>query len=187
MIVFLLVGASNYCRKLQKIYIYVPVIGKYHKCLKTNLVHFVLAQFHSKKAMSQPPCFDIEYWRSHRPFLSNKSQWSKIQNIYCNFFNFQYNNIPLQWVSIASSTGHSNYSYGIIYELQPVYLSCQVWPLSFNFFGIAFLKVFGSNMVPVAYSWMYQLFSFFPVVSYDTTDQEPRNNEFVVCVCRHEK
>ena len=55
-------------------------IGKCHKCLERNLVLFVLAQFYSKKAMSQPLCFDIEYWGSYGPFLSNKSQWNKIQS-----------------------------------------------------------------------------------------------------------
>ena len=56
-----------------------------------NLIYFVLASFFSKKAMIQPPTFDIEYWRNYsRPFLFRKLQWSKIQNIYCNFFNFQY-------------------------------------------------------------------------------------------------
>ena len=65
-------------------------IRKSRNRLETNLVYFVyLAQFHSKKATSQSPCFDIEYWKSYGPFLSNKLQWSKIQNIHCNFFNFQ--------------------------------------------------------------------------------------------------
>ena len=42
------------------------------------------------------------------------SQWSKIKiftSYYCNFFDFQRNNIPLEWVSTASSTGHFDYSY----------------------------------------------------------------------------
>ena len=51
-------------------------------CMKINPIRFVLAQFYSKKAMIQPLCFDIEYWRSYSPFLSWKLQWSKIQNIY---------------------------------------------------------------------------------------------------------
>ena len=66
---------------------------------KHTLLHFVLAQFQPKKTMSQSPCFDIGYWGSYRPFLSRKSKWSKIQNIYCNFSNFQYNNIPLGWMA----------------------------------------------------------------------------------------
>ena len=47
-------------------------IGMYHKCSEINLVYFVLAEFYPKKAMSQPLCFDIGYWRSwcYRPFLS---------------------------------------------------------------------------------------------------------------------
>ena len=30
--------------------------------MKIKLVYFILAQFHTKKAMSQSPCFDIWYW-----------------------------------------------------------------------------------------------------------------------------
>ena len=30
--------------------------------------------------MSQPPCMDIEYWRSYRPFLSKKLQLIKIKS-----------------------------------------------------------------------------------------------------------
>ena len=33
----------------------------------------------------------------------------------------------------------------------------------FLFFVTGFLKILGSNVVPVVYSWMYQFFSFFPV------------------------
>ena len=36
-------------------------IGKFRNQLEINLVYFVIAQFHSKKAMNQSPCFDIEY------------------------------------------------------------------------------------------------------------------------------
>ena len=55
-------------------YIFNDVIGKCHKSLKINLVYFVLVleQFHSMKAMNQPPFFEIKYWRSYRPVLSRK-------------------------------------------------------------------------------------------------------------------
>ena len=33
-------------------------------CHKIDHLLFVLAQFHPIKTMGQPPCFDIEYWRS---------------------------------------------------------------------------------------------------------------------------
>ena len=66
--------------------------------------------------MSQPLCFDIEYWRSYGPFKSKQLQWSIMQNIYYNFFNFQYNNIPLRWLSTALSTSHFDYSYSHIYD-----------------------------------------------------------------------
>ena len=98
-------------------------IGKCLKSLETNLVYFVLPQFHSKKAMSQCPCFDIEYWGSYGLFLSNKLQWNKIQSSfivhhinYSNFFDFLYNNIPLGSNSTSSSTGHLDYSYARIYK-----------------------------------------------------------------------
>ena len=72
-------------------------IGKCHKCFETNPVQFVLAQFHPKKAMSQPPFFDIEYWRSHRSFMSSKSKWNKIQSSFIvhhiNYSNFLISNI----------------------------------------------------------------------------------------------
>ena len=47
-------------------------------------------------------------------WLQNRSGWKyKIFTLYrCNFFNFQYHNIPLRWLSTASSTGHFDYSYG---------------------------------------------------------------------------
>ena len=81
------------------------------------IIYFVLVPFHLRKAMSQLPCFDIEYSRSCRPFLLRKLQWSKIQNIYIislKFFNFQYNNIPLRWLSTASFTSYFHYSYTYI-------------------------------------------------------------------------
>ena len=53
-------------------------IGKCLYCMKSHPVRFVLAQFCPKKAMGQAPCFDIEYWGSYGPFLSNKSQWNRI-------------------------------------------------------------------------------------------------------------
>ena len=70
------------------------------------IIYFVLVPFHLRKAMSQLPCFDIEYSRSCRPFLLRKLQWSKIQNIYIVLlwlFNFQYNNVPLRWLSTKES------------------------------------------------------------------------------------
>ena len=36
---------------------------------------------------------------------------------YCNFFDFQWNNIPLEWLSTASSSGHFDYSYACIHHL----------------------------------------------------------------------
>jgi len=66
-------------------------IGKCHKCLEINLVHFFLAQFHPKKTMSQALCFDIEYWRSYGPFLFNKLKWNKIQSSFI-VHNINYSN-----------------------------------------------------------------------------------------------
>ena len=91
-------------------------IRKCHKYSEINLVRFTLPKFYPMKAMSQSPSFDIEYSGSYRPFLPRKLKWSKIQNIYCNFFNFQYNNIQLRWLSTASSNGHSHYPYTCIYQ-----------------------------------------------------------------------
>ena len=47
---------------------------------KINSSPYALAQFQPKKAMCQSPCFDIEYWRSHRLFLSKKLQLIKIKS-----------------------------------------------------------------------------------------------------------
>ena len=71
-------------------FIYKRLIDMYGNtyCMKSHPVRFVLPQFCPKKAMSQSLCFDIEYSRSYRPLKSKTSQWSKIQNIYCNFFQF---------------------------------------------------------------------------------------------------
>ena len=57
--------------------------------------------------------------------MAGKSKWNKIQNMYdctyhikyCNVFDFQWNNIPLEWLSTASSSGHFDYSYACIHHL----------------------------------------------------------------------
>ena len=49
-------------------------------CTKTQPVQVVLPQFYPTEAMSQPPCFDIEYWWRYRPFLSKQSQLIKIKS-----------------------------------------------------------------------------------------------------------
>ena len=74
--------------------------------------------------MSQASCFDIQYWSSYGPFLSNKSKWNKIQSSfivhhinYSNFFYLQYNNIPFGSVSTASSSDHFDHPYACIYYL----------------------------------------------------------------------
>ena len=51
-----------------------PVIEKCLYCMKSHPVQSVLAQFCPIKTMSQPLCFDIDYWRSYGQFLSNKLQ-----------------------------------------------------------------------------------------------------------------
>ena len=150
---------------------YVPDIRKCHKSLDINLIYFVLPQFHSKKAMSQPPCFDIEYWRSHSPFLSGKLQWSKIQNIYIvslQIFQYQYNNIPLILISTASFGGHSEciYAYSCTVDC---YLSSQVSTMVVSLLVRFFQICFGSNVVPVVYSWTFLKFRFFPVWSNHNT------------------
>ena len=58
-------------------------IKKCRKCLEINIVYFALAQFHLKKAMSQLLRFDIECWRSYRPFLFKQLQLIKIKSHHC--------------------------------------------------------------------------------------------------------
>ena len=61
--VLMTVALDQKLKNHDDIIIFNNVIGKCHKCLKMNLVYFVIAQFHPMKTMShvQTPCFDIEY------------------------------------------------------------------------------------------------------------------------------
>ena len=104
----------------EKIFFTSTSIGKCRKCLERNLVYFLLAEFHPKKAMSQPLCFDIEYWRSYRPFLSKKLQWNKIQSSFIVLLLKLYNLLkitPLAGVSTTESYGYGVYSYAHFYQL----------------------------------------------------------------------
>ena len=141
MIILLVAAPQTFIGICKQIFHTFSPIRKYHKCLEINSVWFILPQFYSMKAMSQSPCFDIEYSGSYRPFLSRKSKWSKIQNIYCNFSNFYYNNIPLRWLSTVWSSGDFDHSCGIVYELQPKYFVAEIhhrrlhlffWTFSFD-------------------------------------------------------
>ena len=75
-IILLLACTCNFSWDFQKKLLYKHVhCLESAMCLELKLVHFVLAQFQSKNALIQLLCFGIEYWRSHRPFLSRKLQW----------------------------------------------------------------------------------------------------------------
>ena len=68
-------STSNFYRHFKKKIFYTcPSIGKCRKCFESNPVRVFLTQFHSKKAMSQVPCLDIEYAKSYGPFLATKSK-----------------------------------------------------------------------------------------------------------------
>ena len=100
--------------------------GKSHNCLEIKILHFVLNQFYPKKVTSQPPCLilNIEGATDHS-CLENHAveQNKKMFTLHrCNFLNFQYNNISLQWLSSKSSSGHFDYLYTIIDGLQSIYL-----------------------------------------------------------------
>ena len=82
-------STTNFYQNLQKIFFTSTSIGKWcHKYLETNLIHFVLAQFHSKKTMGQSPCFDIEYIRSYVPFLSENCSGAKYKTFTLTFLIF---------------------------------------------------------------------------------------------------
>lgn len=51
-------------------------------CLENHRNSFILAQSPPRNVMSQTLFFDVEYFkeRSHRPVLSGKFQWIKVQN-----------------------------------------------------------------------------------------------------------
>ena len=78
-IILLLAWTFNFSWNFKKnIYLKIS-IKKCRKCLEINLVYFVLAQLYPRKAMSQPSCFDIEYWKNYRPFLCKQSQLIKMK------------------------------------------------------------------------------------------------------------
>ena len=72
--------------------------------------------------MSQPPYFDIEYWRSYRLILSKKLQLIKIKShYYCATLLHVIPHKKLSdwhgFRSTADSSGHFDYSYAHIYQL----------------------------------------------------------------------
>ena len=123
--------------------------------------------------MSQPSCFYIQYWRIYGSFLSNKSKWNKIQSSfivhhinYYNFFNFQWNNIPLQWLSTASSTGHFDYSYTLIHQLIVEDFVVEIHHGHLHFFKRAFCFLFyRSYKLCTSYFENLKKTGFFPVIS----------------------
>jgi len=132
MIILLVAAPQTFIDISIKIFYTSTSIGKCHTAMKIHPVQFVLPQFYPIKTMRQALCFDIEYWRSYGPFMSNKSQWSKMQNIYDNFFNSQYNNIPLRWLSTASTTGHFDVPLLCLYPSSNRWGLC-VWSLPWSF------------------------------------------------------
>ena len=125
-----------------KIFYTCPSIGKCHTAVKIQPVYFVLAQFYPIKTMSQPPCFDIEYWRSYGPFLSNKSQWSRIQSVYivcCNSSSKALITKPVVPLSTSSSTVYSDHSCAHIYELIMENFAVEIHHRRRHFFFNVFL------------------------------------------------
>ena len=127
--------------------------------------------------MRQFLCFDIEYWRSCGPFLSNKSQWSKIQSSfivhhinYSNFFYFQWKNIPLGSVSTASASGHFDYLYACIYyelivenfvvEIHHGHLHFFVPPFFLNFWFYRSYRIYTSYFSFLNWTWNFLLWTF---------------------------
>ena len=78
MIVFLLAHAHlQFSRNLQKNISYKHVHRKVpycHTAMKMQPVYFVLAQFHPKNTLSQPPLFDMNTGGATRPFLAKQFQ-----------------------------------------------------------------------------------------------------------------
>ena len=60
---------------------------------------------------------------------------------------------PVAPLSTASFTVHSDYSYAHIYQLNEDFVVIEIHHGHFQFFVRRFLKFFGSNVVPVVYSW----------------------------------
>ena len=134
-----------------------PVIGKCHKCLEINLVHFVLAQFHSKKAMGQPLCFDIEYWRSCGPFHLSGAKWKYLHRITVTFLNFNRIKFHLN--------GFQPHHPPVILTIHTVTcVHCSLFFHHVNFFHHRRRHFFWNiwfKRGSVVYSWIYQFFSFF--------------------------
>ena len=158
-ILLVFTSTTNFYRNLQKIFFRSTSIRKCHMCLKTNRVHFVVAQFHSKKAMIQSPCFDIEYWGSYGPFHLSGAKWKYLHRITITFLIF--NRI------IFHLNGFQPHHQPFILPIHAViFVHCSLFTPHVNIFHhrrlTFFFKIFGSNVVSVVYSWIYQFFSFFP-------------------------
>ena len=88
LIYFARTSSTNFYQNLPKIIFTSTSIGKCHKCLETNVVHFVLPQFYPIKTMSQSPCFDIEYWRSYGLFHLSGAKYKILHRIVVTFLIF---------------------------------------------------------------------------------------------------
>ena len=115
----------------------------------------------SEKAMSQPPCFDIEYWRSYGPFHLSGAKWKYLHRIAVTFLIFNIIIFPLNIFQ--------PYPPPVILTtrmLDSIILSLRTLWMKFHhrrrhFFVNSFFKYLGSNVVSNVYSWIYQFFSFF--------------------------
>ena len=128
MIILLVQAPWSFIGNCKKTFYPCPSIRKCHKCLEINIVYFALVQFHSKKAMSQPPCFDIEYWRSYySPFLSRNENTNYLHRITllieCHIV-LQKNKPVVAGTSTVGFSCHFDHSYGIIYLSSAAWVLC---------------------------------------------------------------
>ena len=71
---------------------------------------------------------------------------------------------PVVPLSTIYSSGHFDYPYAHIYQLNAEDFVVEIHHGHFHFFVNEFFKIFGSNVVPDVYSWNFLKFWFFPVV-----------------------
>ena len=72
---------------------------------KIDPIWFLLAQFHQRNTMCQPLFFDIEYWRSYRPFLPRNRNFFLL-NLYSILFHLFFIVFNSSWsTSTVTSDG----------------------------------------------------------------------------------
>ena len=121
------------------------IIRKCHNVMKIHpIVYCILTQFHKEYNVLIPfsVILNIRVATDHSCLENCSGAKYKTFTLYrCNFFNFQYNNIPLKWLPTKSSRGHLDHLYICLHSWT---LDTMIISLLRNAF---FFKCFGSNVV----------------------------------------